>query len=72
MPLTVRREIAEERNLETISDLVPHSDLRVFVTHEFIEREDGWPGSSVGLRGSIGFQLVLNMRWHIEQCQTVR
>ena len=42
--LTVRPEIAEERNLETISDLVPHSDLRVFVTHEFIEREDGWPG----------------------------
>lgn len=42
--LTVRPEIAEERNLDTISDLVPHSDLRVFVTHEFIEREDGWPG----------------------------
>ncbi len=40
----VRPEVAAERNLLTISDLVEHSDLRVFVTHEFIERADGWPG----------------------------
>lgn len=42
--LAVRPEVADERNLKTISDLVPHSDLNVFVTHEFIERDDGWPG----------------------------
>lgn len=42
--MAVTREVADARSLNTISDLVPHSDLRVFVTHEFVEREDGWPG----------------------------
>ena len=42
--IATTRNVAEERSLNTISDLVPHSDLRVFVTHEFVERDDGWPG----------------------------
>lgn len=36
--------VAAARNLRTISDLVPHGDLRVAVSHEFLERNDGWPG----------------------------
>ncbi len=40
------RALAAERGLETISGLVDHPDLRIAVSHEFLEREDGWPGLS--------------------------
>ena len=36
--------VAEARRLESISDLVPHADLRLALSHEFLEREDGWRG----------------------------
>ena len=41
--IAVRRAVAEERGLSKLSELAPHRDLRVFVSHEFIERADGWP-----------------------------
>ena len=44
--------VATSRNLRTVSDLVPHADLRLAVTHEFLERNDGWPG----LRRVYGFE----------------
>ena len=40
------RAVAEARGLERISDMSAHADLRVVVSHEFLEREDGWPGLS--------------------------
>ncbi len=40
------RSVAESRGLERISDMAAHGDLRVVVSHEFLEREDGWPGLS--------------------------
>ena len=42
--MATTKTVAGDRSLKTISDLVPHSDLRVFVTHEFVDRADGWPG----------------------------
>ena len=36
--------VAAARSLRTISDVVPHGDLRLAVSHEFLERNDGWPG----------------------------
>lgn len=42
--LAVPRAVALARGLETISGLVDHPDLRIAVSHEFLEREDGWPG----------------------------
>ncbi len=44
--LAVPRALARSRGLETISGLVDHPDLRIAVSHEFLEREDGWPGLS--------------------------
>ena len=41
--IAVRRAVAEERGLSKLSQISKHSDLRVFVSHEFIERADGWP-----------------------------
>jgi osmoprotectant transport system permease protein len=41
------RAVAEARALEKITDMAAHEDLKVVVSHEFLEREDGWPGLSV-------------------------
>ena len=42
--LAVPRQVAESRGLRRISDLPGHPDLRMAVSHEFLERRDGWPG----------------------------
>lgn len=43
--LAVPRPLAEELGLRTISDLLPHaSTLAAGFSHEFLRREDGWPG----------------------------
>ena len=42
--LAVPRQVADERGLARISDLPDHPDLRMAVSHEFLERPDGWPG----------------------------
>ena len=42
--LAVPRRVAEARGLARISDLPAHPDLRMAVSHEFLERRDGWPG----------------------------
>ncbi|MDE0179315.1 MAG: hypothetical protein OXP36_12065, partial [Gammaproteobacteria bacterium] len=42
--LAVPRRVAEARGLGKISDLPDHPDLRMAVSHEFLERPDGWPG----------------------------
>lgn len=53
--LAVRGELARELELRAVSDLVPHvGELRVGVSHEFLNRQDGWPGVAAryGLRTS--------------------
>ena len=42
--LAIRRALAERRGIRAISDLAGHNDLRVALSHEFLQREDGWPG----------------------------
>ena len=42
--LALKSEAAAELGLARISDLVPRADLRVMVSHEFLQRADGWPG----------------------------
>ena len=49
--VTVRAETAERLNLTNVSDLVGHTELKIYFSHEFLEREDGWPG----LRKLYGF-----------------
>ncbi|MFN3653284.1 MAG: glycine betaine ABC transporter substrate-binding protein [Armatimonadota bacterium] len=44
--LAVTRETAERYGLRTLSDLREHPGLRLGFTHEFLERQDGWPGLS--------------------------
>ncbi len=42
--LAVAKPIASARRLETISDLALHDDLVLGFSHEFRDRDDGWPG----------------------------
>ena len=42
--LALKKEAATALGLARISDLVPRADLRVMVSHEFLQRADGWPG----------------------------
>ena len=42
--IVLRKEVADALSLDRISQLVDHDDLRAMVSHEFLEREDGWPG----------------------------
>ncbi len=44
--LALPRALASDLGLNAISDLAARNDLNVSVSHEFLEREDGWPGLS--------------------------
>jgi len=48
--LAVKRETAERLGLGTIADLAAHPELRVVLSHEFLGRQDGWPGLSAHYR----------------------
>lgn len=52
--LTMKREAAAERGIETISDLLAHQDLNFGFSLEFLNRDDGW----LGLVQNYGFQLT--------------
>jgi osmoprotectant transport system permease protein len=40
--LVMRREVAEKKQIRTISDLRSHPELKLGLTHEFLDRRDGW------------------------------
>ncbi|MDR9467737.1 glycine betaine ABC transporter substrate-binding protein [Marinospirillum sp.] len=42
--LTLQASQAQEKGIQSISDLAGHEDLRLGLSHEFIQRDDGWPG----------------------------
>lgn len=53
--IALRRSDAERLGMKTIGDLGGSSGLKVVVSHEFLERDDGWPGlaAAYGLSGSV-------------------
>ena len=53
--IAVRAASAERYNLENISDLAGVDELPMVFSHEFLEREDGWPGlqRAYNLSGSV-------------------
>jgi osmoprotectant transport system permease protein len=66
--LVMRRDRAQQLGIRTISDLRSHSDLRFGVTHEFLDRNDGWrrlaieyglnPKNLTGIDHAIGYQAL--------------
>ncbi len=51
--LGVSDAVARRDGLRTLSDLAHHPELRVGLSHEFLGRQDGWPG----LARAYGFQM---------------
>ena len=41
--LVMRRSEAQRLGVRTISDLKKHPELKLGLTHEFLDRQDGWP-----------------------------
>lgn len=42
--IAIKESLAQERSLETVSDLVSEPGLSIAFSLEFLNREDGWPG----------------------------
>jgi osmoprotectant transport system permease protein len=68
--LVMRRGEAERLRVRTISDLRSHSELKFGLTHEFLDRQDGWrpladryglqPQQVVGIDHGLGYAALEN------------
>jgi osmoprotectant transport system permease protein len=68
--LVMRRSEAERLGIHTISDLRAHPQLKIGITHEFLDRHDGWqplaqkyqlnPQNAVGIDHAIGYAALKN------------
>lgn len=68
--LVIRRNRASELGVRTISDLKRHSELKIGLTHEFLDRQDGWrplaqhyqlnPQSVIGIDHALGYAALAN------------
>jgi osmoprotectant transport system permease protein len=68
--LVMRRSEAQRFGLRTISDLRNHPELKFGLTHEFLDRQDGWqplarryqlnPPNVVGIDHALGYAALVN------------
>ncbi len=68
--LVMRRSEAQRLGIRTINDLRKHPDLRIGLTHEFLDRQDGWrplreryglpQQSVVGIDHALGYAALAN------------
>jgi osmoprotectant transport system permease protein len=68
--LVMRRDAAQQKGIRTISDLRNHPELKLGLTHEFLDRKDGWrplvekyrlPASNVaGIDHGLGYEALRN------------
>lgn len=68
--LVMRRDVAEKKQIRTISDLRSHPELKLGLTHEFLDRRDGWrplmekyrlPAANLaGIDHGIGYEALRN------------
>lgn len=68
--LVMRRDRAQELNIKTISDLRAHPELKFGLTHEFLDRQDGWPpllaryqlapAQVLGIDHALGYSALVN------------
>ena len=66
----MRRSEAERLHIHTISDLRQHPELKVGLTHEFLDRQDGWrpladryslrPTEVIGIDHGLGYAALKN------------
>ena len=68
--LVMLRKRASELGIQTISDLQKHPELKFGLTHEFLDRQDGWqpltvayrlnPQNVVGIDHALGYDALRN------------
>ena len=68
--LVMRRERANALGIHSISDLQKHPELRIGLTHEFLDRQDGWrplaqryqlkPQNVIGIDHALGYAALAN------------
>jgi osmoprotectant transport system permease protein len=68
--LVMRRTTAEQKGIRTISDLRKHPELKFGLTHEFLDRRDGWrplaekyqlsTQNIVGIDHGLGYEALRN------------
>jgi osmoprotectant transport system permease protein len=68
--LVMRRVTAEQKSVRTISDLRSHPELKFGLTHEFLDRRDGWrplsekyqlaPPNVMGIDHGLGYEALRN------------
>ena len=68
--LVMRRDIAAQKQIRTIADLRNHSELKFGLTHEFLDRRDGWKPlietyrlagqNVVGIDHGLGYEALRN------------
>ena len=68
--LVMRRDKAQGLGLHTISDLRNHPELKIGLTHEFLDRQDGWrplvaryqlnPRNVIGIDHALGYAALKN------------
>src|SRR3981081_976465 len=68
--LVMRRTTAEQKAIRTIGDLRNHSELKFGLTHEFLDRRDGWrplahqnqlsTQNIVGIDHGLGYEALRN------------
>jgi osmoprotectant transport system substrate-binding protein/osmoprotectant transport system permease protein len=66
--LVMRRHVAEQKKIRAIGDLANHPELKFGLTHEFLDRRDGWkplremyrlPGQNVvGIDHGLGYEAL--------------
>jgi osmoprotectant transport system permease protein len=69
--LLVKKDKAQELEISSLSDLRAHPTLRFGISHEFLERQDGWgvlsrfynlPQIPIALEHSLAYQAILDNR----------
>jgi osmoprotectant transport system permease protein len=68
--LVMRRDRANTLGIRTISDLQKHPELKFGLTHEFLDRQDGWqsiavayrlgPQNVIGIEHALGYDALRN------------
>ena len=68
--LVMRRDVAEQKQIRAIGDLRHHPELKIGLTHEFLDRRDGWKPlmdayrlsgqNVVGIDHGLGYEALRN------------
>lgn len=77
--LVLSTSMAKEKNLQSISDLKNHPNLKLGLSYEFLKRQDGWdnlaqayslPQTPVGLEHGLAYQALLQKKIDVTDAYT--